>query len=95
MAYEKREEMEKYLNEYLFPLLKNVNLEEYEMEILFQPYDIFPPKLTKIHSINGNSELVLTFFYSDGDVQNESVDTEQLSFDALFLLIKLLERLVD
>ena len=106
MAYKKREElfskleeirvdMEKYLNEYLLPLLKNENVEEHEMEILFQPFDADVPELIKVHSINDKSELVLTFVYDDGDIQNEPVEMEQLRFDALFLLIELFEQLVE
>lgn len=106
MAYKKREElffkleeiridMEKYLNEYLLPILKNENLEGHEMEILFQPFDTDTPELVKIHSINDKSELVLTFVYDDGDIQNESVEMKQLRFDVLFQLIELLEQLIE
>lgn len=104
MSYKKREElfskieqiridMEKYLNKYLLLLLKNQNLEEHEIEILFQPFDADVPELVKVHSINNNAELLLTFVYDDGDVQNERVEMEQLRFDALFLLIEVFEKI--
>lgn len=106
MAYKKREElfskleeiridMEKYLNEYLLPLLKNENVEEYEMEILFQTFDADVPSIVKVHSINENAKLLLTFVYDDGDVQNEPVEMEHLRFDALFQIIELFEQLVE
>lgn len=106
MSYKKREElfsklkdirvdMENYLNEYLLPLLKKENLEKYEMEILFQPFDADVPELVKVHSINEKGELLLTFVYDDGDIQNETVEMERLRFDALFLLIELLEQLTE
>lgn len=106
MEYKKREElfskiqgiradMEKYLKEYLLPILKNENLVEHEVMILFQPFDEDVPELVDVHSINDNAELVLTFIYDDGDIKNESVEMEQLRFDSLFLLIELLEQLVE
>ena len=105
MSYKKREElfskleeiridMEKYLNEYLLQLLKNKDLTEYELEILFQPFDEDAPELVKVHSVNDKGELLLTFEYFDGTIQNEEVEMEQLRFDALFQLIELLEQLV-
>jgi hypothetical protein len=106
MSYKKREElfskleeiridMEKYLNEYLLQLLKNKDLTEYELEILFQPFDEDAPELVKVHSVNDKGELLLTFEYFDGTIQNEEVEMEQLRFDALFQLIELLEQLVE
>ena len=106
MTYKKREElfskleeiridMEKYLNGYLLSLLKSKNLEDYEIEIPFQPFDEDVPKLVKVHSVNDKEELLLTFDYFDGTIQNETVELEQLRFDALFLLIEVFEKLTE
>jgi len=106
MTYKKREElfskleeiridMEKYLNEYLLPLLKSKNLEEHEIKILFHVFDEDAPEFVKVHSVNDEAELLLAFEYFDGDVQNETVELEQLRFDALFLLIEVFEKLTE
>lgn len=106
MSYKKRDEifsslekirvdMENYLNQYLLPSLKNKDLTELELEILFHPSDDEAPEFKKVHSINSKGELLLTFEYSFASPQNEEVEITELRFDALIQLIEALEPLVD
>ena len=91
-----REDLTKYLNDYLLPLLRGKSLSDLNIHVLFyeDPFNKENLILTKIDSINYDSEVMLDFEYFDGN-QSEEIDLNECHIITLMQLVEHLEPLTE
>lgn len=91
-----RQDLTKYLTEYLLPLLRGKDLSNNDIYVLFYE-DVLNKEnliLTKVDSISEDSEVMLEFEYHDGN-QSEDIDLDQCHLITLMQLVEYLEPLTE
>lgn len=92
-----REDLTKYLSEYLLPLLRRRNISDLNIHVLLFYEDVFNKEnliLTKVDGISEYSDVMLEFQYPNGN-QTEDIALESCHLITLMQLVQYLEPLTE